>query len=335
MWSEPSATNVVPDTIPSLSQEAGRRFGTADAIVDVSEGVRMSFRDLAHAVRTTAASFTSLGVAHGDRVAVWAPNTWQWVVAAIGAQSAGAVLVPLNTRFKGQEAAYVLEKSGAKVLCTVSDFLGQAVYVAMLRTAQRAADAPELDAIVVLSGEAPVNCLSWHEFTQRGLEVGPAKVRSVLDAVGPDDISDIIFTSGTTGAPKGVRTTHRQNLRAYRAWARNVGLVRGDRHMVISPFFHCFGYKAGILTSLLAGATVYPQAVFDIAEVLKSIDANRILSFPARRACFKVCSDATIWDPLTSPPCGQPLQARPPCQSFSLLRCEIGSGSRRSLRVTD
>ena len=99
-------------------------------------------------------------------------------------------------------------------------------------------------------------------------------------AVGPEDVSDLIFTSGTTGRPKGVVSTHGQSLRTFGTWASITGLRQGDRYLVVNPFFHTFGYKAGLLACLLTGATVVPEPVFDVDRVLARIAAERISVLP-------------------------------------------------------
>ncbi|RMD80924.1 MAG: fatty acid--CoA ligase, partial [Candidatus Dadabacteria bacterium] len=109
-------------TIPQLVEAAAAAYGERTAIEDGP--LRLTFAELAAQGRQAARAFIAAGVEPGDRVAIWAPNRWEWVVAAIGLQSAGAVLVPLNTRFKGSEAGYVLKKSGARLLVTVGEFLG-------------------------------------------------------------------------------------------------------------------------------------------------------------------------------------------------------------------
>jgi acyl-CoA synthetase (AMP-forming)/AMP-acid ligase II len=217
------------------------------------------------------------GIAPGDRVAIWAPNIWEWVVALLGAQSAGAVVVPLNTRYKGHEAGDVLARSGARVLVTVNGFLGND-YVRLLRAAAIAL--PALERVVVLRGDLPAGCEAFAEFLEKGSTVPIDEARARAAQVAPNDLSDILFTSGTTGSPKGVMTAHGQNLRAFLSWADLVGLTEGDRYLVVNPFFHSFGYKAGILASLMKGATIYPQAVFDVPEAVARIERDRITMLP-------------------------------------------------------
>ncbi|HEY3095974.1 MAG TPA: FadD3 family acyl-CoA ligase [Acidimicrobiia bacterium] len=267
-------------TIPHLLRSSADRFSAREAIVDVSDGTTLSFTGLAAAAHDAARAFMSLGVERGDRVAIWAPNIWEWVVAALGLQSAGGVLVPLNTRFKGREAAYILGKSRAKALVTITGFL-DTDYVALLRDAvDVASELPDLEAIVVSRGEAPDGTLSWSGFLAAGSGIGSAEAGVRALSVEPDDLSDILFTSGTTGNPKGAMLTHAQTLRAYRDWSEVVGLQDRDRYLIVNPFFHAFGYKAGWLASLMMGATVLPQAVFDAEQVLARVPRDRVTVLP-------------------------------------------------------
>jgi acyl-CoA synthetase (AMP-forming)/AMP-acid ligase II len=267
-------------TTPRLLRSSADRFSAREAIVDVSDGTTLSFSGLAAAAHDAARAFMSLGVERGDRVAIWAPNVWEWVVAALGLQSAGGVLVPLNTRFKGREAAFILGKARAKALVTITGFL-DTDYVALLRDAVDVdSELPDLQAIVVLRGDALEGTRSWEEFLAAGSGVGSAEASVRALSVEPDDLSDIMFTSGTTGNPKGAMLTHAQTLRAYRDWSDVVGLSDRDRYLIVNPFFHAFGYKAGWLASLMMGATVLPQAVFDAEQVLARVPRDRVTVLP-------------------------------------------------------
>src|SRR5262249_21865251 len=156
------------------------------------------------------------------------------------------------TRFKGEEAAELLSRSRARVLFTVSGFL-DIDYVGLLRKTEL--KLPDLGAIVVVRGEPPPRTLPWRAFLAEGDRVPAAQAEARASQVAPEDVCDLMFTSGTTGQPKGVPSTHAQTLRAFRDWAGIVGLRAGDRYLVVVPFFHSFGYKAGWLAALMMGAT--------------------------------------------------------------------------------
>ena len=253
-------------------------LGSQVAIVDGED--EFSYGQLAAVMEQVARGLVAMGVERGDRVALWGPNSSAWIAATVGIHACGAVLVPVNTRFKGSEAAYVLRRSGAKVLFVCTRFLG-VDYVSLLRAAD-----PELaDAVVHvgLPGSSVLpGVISWESFIDQGSSVAPARSAQRLDEVGPEDAADVIFTSGTTGHPKGVVLTHGSSLRAYEAFNVGFGLRSDDRYLITNPFFHCFGYKAGWMLALMVGATILPHAVFDAEVVLDRItrDGVSVLAGP-------------------------------------------------------
>jgi acyl-CoA synthetase (AMP-forming)/AMP-acid ligase II len=264
-------------SIPGLVRRAARDFGEREALVDDDGAFRLDFRGLEDAMIASTRAAIAAGLQPGDRAAVWAPNLHQWIGAALGVLGAGGVLVPINTRFKGAEAAYVLGKSRARLLFTVTDFL-DTDYVALLREAD--ADLPDLEQTIVLRGDAPAGTIGVLDYLAAGQSVSEDDANARIDAIAPDDLSDIIFTSGTTGRPKGVMVTHGQSLRVYEAWTDVVGLREGDRYLIVNPFFHTFGYKAGWMSCVLRGATIVPLAVFDVPAVLEMVAKERISVLP-------------------------------------------------------
>ena len=238
-------------TIPEMVLSAADRFGDAEAVVDGP--LRLTFNEVVERIRCAASAFADLGVDKGDRIAIWAPNSAEWIIAAFGLLTAGGVLVPVNTRFKAEEAADVIGRSGAKAVLVQKGFLG------LDYTAPAGVPVIDLKSDILSSG--------------------PPFRRDVSGLKGTD-ISDIIFTSGTTGRPKGARMNHRQTLRMYEEWATLADLREGDRYLMINPYFHTFGLKAGLIASFLRGATMLPVAAFDIDRVVELIEAERITMLP-------------------------------------------------------
>lgn len=259
-------------TFAQLFANTAQTYGDHPAIEDT--GRVISYRELDQLRRQAARALLALDVQVGDRVAIWAPNVWEWIVAAGALQSIGAALVPLNTRMKGSEAGYILRESGACVLFAIGQFLG-ADYPGMLV----AEDLPDLRHIVSLRSAGP-GTLGWDRFMELAADVPQLALRSREQSVGPQTLSDVLFTSGTTGKPKGVMTSHGQNLRIVRDWSDIVGLREGDRYLIVNPFFHSFGYKAGWLAALMRGCTILPQQVFDVQTVLECVQRENITVLP-------------------------------------------------------
>ena len=262
----------VQRTLPQVVQQAAATYGERTAISDGE--VALTYQQLDDARVEAGRAFLAAGLGHGDRIAIWAPNIYQWIIAAIGAQSVGGVVVPLNTRLKGAEAAYILRASGARLLFTVGEFLG-IEYPQLLE----GEDIPRLENTVILDGDAP-GCLSWKAFLAAAASVDANEVAAREEALSPSDSLDILFTSGTTGKPKGVVTSHGQNIRTFESWSATVGLRSDDNYLIINPFFHSFGYKAGWLASIIRGCRMLPVKSFDLDSVLETIAREKVSMIP-------------------------------------------------------
>jgi HIP---CoA ligase len=257
-----------------VADTAGR-YGSRPAVVDGS--TTLTYGQLVEEARRFGAALVASGIEPGDRVAVWAHNSARWVIAALGVFEAGAVLVPVNTRFKGPEAADILRRSRARVLVTVTDFL-DADYVAMLADVDT--DLPDLATTVVAHGPTPTGTEGWDAFVARSTAPALEEVRRRGGEIGADDPSDILFTSGTTGVAKGVVQTHGRTRLVASDWVDMTGLTADDRYLMVNPYFHMFGLKAGILAAVCAGATMLPVPVFDVDVVLGLVATQGITVLP-------------------------------------------------------
>ena len=269
-----------PRTIPGVLDRISSEFSDVAALV--TEDRTLTYAQLRAKVRQAAAAMIDLGVDVGDHVAIWSPNTWHWVVACLATQYAGAVVVPLNTRYTASEASDILARTEAPLLIAMGTFLGHD------RTAELERDAlPALRHVVRIPIEADDG--TWDEFVSRGVDLEAADARAA--AVAADDVSDVLFTSGTTGRSKGVLCAHRQSLDAPAAWAACGELTSADRYLCINPFFHNFGYKAGILACLQRGATLIPLPTFDPEKAMQAVQDHRITVLPGPPTIYQTLLD--------------------------------------------
>ncbi len=252
------------ETVPALLREAAERFGDHPAYVEGEQTV--PYADLLKRVQLAAGFYVDLGVGAGDRVVLWGPNSIDWAVAALAVSYAGGVLVPVNSRYVGPEVADVVERTDAALVVVHEGFLGR-------DQVQELADAGVSERVVTLEAVA-----------------GPGHRDASSDRlpeVSPDDVADILFTSGTTGRSKGAMSAHRQTIGVARAWAELGGVRQDDRYLVVNPFFHSFGYKIGIVVGLLTGCTLYPVATFDVDETMRLIESERITVFPGAPTLYQ------------------------------------------------
>ncbi|HVS69424.1 MAG TPA: FadD3 family acyl-CoA ligase, partial [Mycobacteriales bacterium] len=279
----------LPQTIPGLLEATASRLGDAPAVIDGDR--TLTYSELLAESRNFAAGLVARGVRAGERVAIWMPNSWRWIVSVLGVWQAGCVLVPINTRFKGTEASDILRRAGVRLLVTVTDFL-DTDYVAMLE----GASLPELADLVVASGAVPPGAAlgrttGWDELMASATTDAVTDAAARRKALTTEAPSDILFTSGTTGQPKGVVMTHSRTLQVARDWVAMTGLQAGDRYLMVNPYFHMFGLKAGILASITAGATMYPEPVFDVDAVLRRVAAEKITVLPGAPTIYQAILD--------------------------------------------
>ena len=271
------------DTIARAALFARQRYGPNLALVHGDR--RLSFIDYVDGALAIAKALIATGVTRGDRVAVWAPNTAEWAQVALAVHCVGAALTPLNTRFKGDEVDAILAQARPRIVFTVEEFLGRR-YAHELRSLTAGGNWRT----VLLGGHTGEHSLA--SFVPMGEVIDDGEVHARIDSVAPSAVATILFTSGTTGRPKGVMLRHGALVRGYWTWSGIAGMREGDRYLCSNPFFHAFGLKAGILAALLRGMTLYPLATFDVRAVLDIIEDERITYYPGPPTVFQELASA-------------------------------------------
>lgn len=270
-------------TTADLIEHAAKQYASKIFIHDGDK--QLSFAEVHEQVCFLANALVAKDFRTGDRAAIWAPNCAEWIVAALAIQYVGGTLVTVNTRYKASEASAILADSGSSVAFVVESFLGTNYVEALGKQ-----DLTNLKHVVSLPAPGSSDDTTYQQWIHEGsLAQNPvlAQRDAQRETVGPDTVSDILFTSGTTGRAKGVVTAHGQNLQAFDAFSDILGLDESDHYLIINPFFHSFGYKAGWLAALLRGATVYPMAVFDVPAVLGAISRHQISVMPGPPTLFQ------------------------------------------------
>lgn len=320
-WPADPRFDLLCGSVPGALLRTARRVPDAVATVDAT--ARRTYRQLADDALDAVSAMVALGVRPGDRVAVWGPNSVAWILAALGAQGAGAALLPLNTRFTGHEVLDILRRAAPRLLLVTPEVAGRD----LLADLAGAGSLPLcVETVVVLAGPARPGHASWADLVAGVPAGGRAAARGRIARVGPDDVSDIMFTSGTTGRSRGVVARHGQTLRAHGYLGMLLGLAPGERYLVVPPFFHSFGYKAGWMACLVHGATVLPVERYDADEVLRAVERERVtvLSGPPTLFVDLFAAAARCAFDLSSLRATIPSAAKVPAELIHRLRRELG-----------
>ena len=262
-------------TIAAILDRAARLNPSNAAIVHHASGTRRSYAQLRSDARRLARALIAGGVTPGERVVIWARNQAEWPVVQLGVATAGAILVTANPGLSDEEIEFIVAQSGA-----VAMFAGPhpGPRAALLDRMARHAGAGDVRTVVALPGtrvdSAPV--ARWEAFLESASRVAEREVDRVAARIQPDDVATILYTSGTTGFPKGAQLTHRGMLQNAAAVGANLGVGPNDRIVLPVPFHHCFGAVMGTLAAVTYGATlVLPSDGFDAGAALSAIEAER------------------------------------------------------------
>ncbi|OBJ85979.1 AMP-binding protein [Mycobacterium gordonae] len=264
----PGVPALLETTIGANLADTATAFGSRDALVDVAAGRRWSYADFVADVRRLATGLLRAGVGVGDRVGIWAPNRWEWVLVQYATAEIGAILVTVNPAYQTRELTYALQQSEVSVVIAAAGFK-DADYASML--AEVRPDCADLHTVVIM-GTA-----GWDELA--GTDTDPAALAQVTATLTPTDPINIQYTSGTTGYPKGVTLSHRSILNNGYLVGELLDYTEHDRICIPVPFYHCFGMVMGNLAATSHGACmVIPAPSFDPARTLRAVHAERCTS---------------------------------------------------------
>lgn len=275
-------------TLGDLLDKASERWPDREAIVFKEE--RISYREYRERVDQLAKALIHIGIRKGDKISILFSNRPEWSISEYAVDRIGAIVVPINTRYKTHELEYILRHSDSTTLIMMDQFLG-IDYLAILKEIcpelpksepgrLRSEKLPFLKNVICLSDRGYPGTFDFDEFLKMGGEIGNHEaLTKIQKQVDEEDVAHIPYTSGTTGFPKGVMTTHYQYLWFNSSFARNIGLEEKDRLCVPPPFCHNFGNSQGIHTPTLCGSCSVIVEYFDPLICLETIERERCTFF--------------------------------------------------------
>jgi len=258
-------------TLSEVLSETTAAFPDRNAIVHEGETIR--YRQLDERVDRLARGLIELGVAKGDKVGLWMPNMPEWVIAYFAIARIGAVVVPVNTRYKPHEVSYILQDSEATTLFMVDTFVG----IDYLEMLGKIRDALPFLKHVIVCGQKGANTYTFDEIVGLGTtHVNDGKVAECATRCDPNDNVFILYTSGTTGNPKGAMLSHHNIAQNAKQVTELLHTSEQDIFLLAVPFFHCFGCVMGITGAIAWGASIVPMAVFKAKDALELIEQEHV-----------------------------------------------------------
>jgi fatty-acyl-CoA synthase len=273
-------------TIPALLKETVATYPDHPAAVFCEQEIRWTYSEFDDAVDALAGGLLQLGFVKGDRIGIWSPNRYEWLLAQFSTARLGVILVNVNPAYRTYELEYALNKVGCKGLITARNFK-TSQYTDMLATLApelatatpgnlTAKSLPHLKTIICMGPDTPAGMLAFDDVLSSGRAVETSQIDAISDALDCNDPINIQFTSGTTGQPKGACLTHRNIVNNAHFVTRAMELTSIDRLCIPVPFYHCFGMVMGTLGCVTKGATmVVPGEGFEPAATLQAVSAEK------------------------------------------------------------
>lgn len=261
-------------TIPRLLNDTVKKHGDRQAAVFFEQGVRWTYSEFAREVEALASGLLELGLEKGERIGIWAPSRFEWLLTQFATARLGLVLVNINPAYRPFELEYALNKVGCRAIVTARKFK-TSDYTDMLQKLGRE-KLPLLEIIICMGKDIPGGMLSFDEVLENGRSCDRGKLDAVSNALQPDDAINIQFTSGTTGLPKGACLTHRNIVNNARFVTAAMEFTEADRLCIPVPFYHCFGMVMGTLGCVTKGAAmIVPSEGFDPEMTMRSVSEEK------------------------------------------------------------
>ena len=273
-------------TIPQLFRRSVSRHGPQDALVFCETGERKSYYELDRDIDALASGFLAMGLEKGDRVGIWSPNRYEWVLTQFATARIGAILVNVNPAYRTGELEYALNKVGCKALVLTPSFKSSD-YLSMIRELApelescepgrlNAARLPTLESVIVTGAEPGPGAFTFDAVRDLGDPAQQLRLQAIDGSLSPDDAINVQFTSGTTGAPKGATLTHHNVVNNARFVTDRIRLTDADRLCIPVPLYHCFGMAMGVLGAVSKGAAmIFPGEAFEPRATLQALSGER------------------------------------------------------------
>lgn len=272
-------------TIGQLVDLMAQENTEVEALVYPELGLRYTYEDFRQVCNQAAKGLMKLGIQQGENIAIWANNVPQWVITQFGSAKMGAVLVTVNTSYKIFELEYLLKQSDSTTLLLIkgtnnSDYIST-IYELCPELYNckpgelKSARLPFLRNVIVIGDERYPGMFTWDDMMEMGNTITDEELKVLQSSLDPDSVVNMMYTSGTTGFPKGVMLTHNNLIGNACSLAECMNFTNQDRLCIPVPFFHCFGCVLGTMTCMVSGATMIPVVVFNPVKVLEAIQQER------------------------------------------------------------
>ena len=288
------------DTLGAIFDRVAAKYPKQEALVSGKQ--RMTYDTYIDRVNSMANALLKMGVKKGDKVAIWMSNIPEWLYAHFACLKIGAPIIPLNTRYKSHELEYILKQSDSTTLFVMDHFL-KIDFIPMIYEVcpelkeckpgeLKCAKLPQLKRVIMVSEQEYPGCLRYNEVLESGKDYASSgELKAAQEAIDPEDVYIIPYTSGTTGFPKGVVTTHDQYIRIVSAFSERFQMTEKDRILVVSPFNHNMGNMTGMTLGACHGACILPMEQFDPGEALRLIEEEKCSNFSGAPTMYIMMMD--------------------------------------------